>query len=107
MRFVTDYAKVGTASCKFCKEKTAKGSLRVGKISAHEQFGDMTQWLHPKCLFDQMLKSKRATRLESLDDLEGLDELKDEDRKLIENLFNEFSNAAASTDGNDAIVNFC
>lgn len=46
----------------------------------------MTQWFHAACLFEQM-KNPRATKLEAVEDLEGLDELQDSDQQLIQDLF--------------------
>ena len=48
----------------------------------------MTQWFHANCLFEQM-KNPRATRLASVEELEGFDDLPDSDRKLIEGLMSE------------------
>ena len=32
-RYSADYAKVGTSSCKKCKQKLEKGSFRIAKVS--------------------------------------------------------------------------
>ena len=81
---------MGTASCKNkdCKAKIAKGSLRIGKHSPSPfaEGTEMHNWFHPKCCFEQM-KNPKAIKLESLDDLEGFDEIKTEDHDLIQELF--------------------
>lgn len=71
-----------------CKQKIEKGILRIGKVSPSPfaEGSEMTQWFHANCLFDQM-KNPRAVKLESKDDLEGFDDLPDEDKQVIENLF--------------------
>ena len=62
--------------------------LRIGKISPSpfSEGAELTQWFHANCLFEQM-KNPRATKLESIDDLEGLDEIPDSDKQLIQDLF--------------------
>lgn len=90
MRFTVGYAKIGTASCKYskCKQKIAKGLVRVGKISASpfSEGAELTQYFHPHCVFEQM-KGGRAARLESLDELEGYDSLEEEHKKQIREFF--------------------
>lgn len=96
MRFIVDHAKVGTATCKPCKEKLAKGSLRIGKISPSpfNEDSDMKSWFHPKCAFDQMTgkRIKEENRIQSLDQIEEFDSdgITEEDRELIEKLFEDY-----------------
>uniref|UniRef100_T1IZP4 DNA ligase n=1 Tax=Strigamia maritima TaxID=126957 RepID=T1IZP4_STRMM len=86
-RYCIDYARLGTAGCKKCKTKIAKGTLRIAKVVSNpfsEDAGDMKQWFHVNCIFE-MLKRARATtkKIEEPDDLEGWDTVKKEDQKLV------------------------
>jgi len=90
MRFTVGYAKIGTATCKYtkCKQKIAKGLVRIGKISSSPfaEGAELTHYFHVHCVFEQM-KGGRASRLESLDDLEGYDSLEEEHKKQIREFF--------------------
>eukprot|EP00823_Brevimastigomonas_motovehiculus_P004585 TRINITY_DN304_c0_g4_i1.p1 TRINITY_DN304_c0_g4~~TRINITY_DN304_c0_g4_i1.p1 ORF type:complete len:370 (-),score=142.66 TRINITY_DN304_c0_g4_i1:232-1290(-) len=89
--YQVEYASTGRASCKdkSCKGAIEKGSMRVGIVRAnpfHE--GTMTNWYHPKCCFATVSRMREGTkRLESKDQLEGYDGLKDADKKTIDELF--------------------
>lgn len=97
MRFTVEYAKMGTAGCKMCKEKIAKATLRIGKISL-SPFGKeggedvMKQWFHVKCVFEQMkgIRIKAENKLKSVDELENWDDIADEDKALIAGLLKDF-----------------
>lgn len=90
MKFVVEYAKSGQAGCKMtkCKEKIAKGVLRIGKVSSNpfSEGAEMTNWFHAQCCFEQM-KGGRAAKIESLEDLEGFDDLKKKDQDQIQKWF--------------------
>lgn len=83
--FAVEVAKQGRAVCKKCKEKCLVGELRLAKL-VHNPFGSgkMKSWHHIDCLFEIFSKQRQTTkRIESLDDIEGWDKLKDEDRDYI------------------------
>lgn len=89
-KYLCDYAKLGTSSCKKCKQKLAKGSLRIAKVVPNpftEGGGDMKQYHHPSCLFETFLRAKATTRIiEDLTDVENHDVLTDEDKAMIQDL---------------------
>ncbi|XP_054610904.1 DNA ligase 3 [Dunckerocampus dactyliophorus] len=86
-RFLVEYAKRGTAGCKKCKDKIAKGIVRIGKIVPNpfsESAGEMKEWYHVKCMFEKLERARATTKkIEDITDLEGWEELQDEDKALI------------------------
>ncbi|XP_062341301.1 DNA ligase 3 [Osmerus eperlanus] len=86
-RFCVEYAKRGTAGCKKCKDKIAKGFVRIGKIVPNpfsESAGEMKEWYHMKCIFEKLERARATTKkIEDITDLEGWEELQDEDKELI------------------------
>ena len=82
-----EYAKRGTAGCKKCKEKIVKGVVRIGKVVPNpfsESAGDMKEWHHVKCIFEKLEKARATTKkIEDITDLEGWEELEDEDKEII------------------------
>ncbi|KAJ0004145.1 hypothetical protein NQD34_010359 [Periophthalmus magnuspinnatus] len=86
-RFIVEYAKRGTAGCKKCKDKIAKGVVRIGKIVPNpfsESAGEMKEWYHVKCIFEKLERARATTKkIEDITDLEGWEELQDEDKELI------------------------
>ncbi|KAA8586604.1 DNA ligase 3 isoform X2 [Etheostoma spectabile] len=86
-RFIVEYAKRGTAGCKKCKDKIQKGIVRIGKIVPNpfsESAGEMKEWYHVKCIFEKLERARATTKkIEDITDLEGWEELQDEDRELI------------------------
>lgn len=94
-RFACDYARLGTSSCKKCKQKLEKGGLRLAKVTANpftDGEGDMKQYFHSKCLFETFLKARSTTKvIEEPDDVEGFQDLKDEDKELINELIKDLS----------------
>ncbi|KAM9846666.1 DNA ligase 3 [Aulostomus maculatus] len=86
-RFLVEYAKRGTAGCKKCKDKIAKGIVRIGKIVPNpfsESAGEMKEWYHVKCIFEKLERARATTKkIEDITDLEGWEELQDEDKELI------------------------
>lgn len=63
--------------------------VRLGKIVTNpfsESGKDMTMWLHVACAFEQM-KGGKAVKLENIEDLQGLDTLKEEDAQEIRDHF--------------------
>ncbi|CAL9685126.1 unnamed protein product [Knipowitschia caucasica] len=86
-RFIVEYAKRGTAGCKKCKDKIAKGIVRIGKVVPNpfsESAGDMKEWYHVKCIFEKLERARATTKkIEDITDLEGWEELQDEDKDII------------------------
>lgn len=87
-RYCVDYAKRGTAGCKKCKEKLVKGTVRIGKIVPNpftESGGEMKEWYHVRCMFEKLEKARATTKkIEDITDLEGWEELQDEEKELIQ-----------------------
>ncbi|KAJ8348561.1 hypothetical protein SKAU_G00271500 [Synaphobranchus kaupii] len=86
-RYCVEYAKRGTAGCKKCKDKIVKGVVRIGKIVPNpfsESAGEMKEWYHMKCIFEKLERARATTKkIEDITDLEGWEELQDEDKELI------------------------
>uniref|UniRef100_A0A7N6AC34 DNA ligase n=1 Tax=Anabas testudineus TaxID=64144 RepID=A0A7N6AC34_ANATE len=86
-RFLVEYAKRGTAGCKKCKDKIQKGIVRIGKIVPNpfsESAGEMKEWYHVKCIFEKLERARATTKkIEDITDLEGWEELQDEDKEVI------------------------
>ncbi|XP_067293875.1 DNA ligase 3 [Pseudorasbora parva] len=86
-RFCVEYAKRGTAGCKKCKDKIMKGLVRIGKIVPNpfsESAGEMKEWYHVKCIFEKLERARATTKkIEDITELEGWEELQDEDKDLI------------------------
>ncbi|KAG7515761.1 DNA ligase 3 [Solea senegalensis] len=86
-RFLVEYAKRGTAGCKKCKDKIAKGIVRIGKVVPNpfsESAGEMKEWYHVKCIFEKLERARATTKkIEDITDLEGWEELQDEDKELV------------------------
>ncbi|XP_041657063.1 DNA ligase 3 [Cheilinus undulatus] len=86
-RFLVEYAKRGTAGCKKCKDKIQKGIVRIGKIVPNpfsESAGEMKEWYHVKCIFEKLERARATTKkIEDITELEGWEELQDEDKELI------------------------
>lgn len=89
-RYTTGYAKLGTSSCKKCKQKIDKGGLRIGKVVSNpfsDEGGDMKQWYHPQCMFETLKRARATTKkIEEPDDLEGFTEIEQSDKDLINKL---------------------
>ncbi|XP_060574144.1 DNA ligase 3-like, partial [Ruditapes philippinarum] len=85
--YLTGYAKLGTSSCKKCKQKIDKGALRIAKLVSNpfsEDAGDMKQWFHPDCVFETFVRARATTKkIEDPDDLEGFSDLEQADKDAI------------------------
>lgn len=86
-KYLTAYAKLGTSSCKKCKQKIEKGALRIAKLVSNpfsEDAGDMKQWFHPACIFETFVRARATTKkIEDPDDVEGFSDLQQEDKDTI------------------------
>ncbi|XP_023048631.1 DNA ligase 3 isoform X3 [Piliocolobus tephrosceles] len=107
-RFCVDYAKRGTAGCKKCKEKIVKGICRIGKVVPNpfsESGGDMKEWYHIKCMFEKLERARATTKkIEDLTELEGWEELEDNEKEQITQHIADLSSKAASTPKKKAVV---
>ncbi|NXT65739.1 DNLI3 ligase, partial [Chaetops frenatus] len=107
-RYCVDYAKRGTAGCKKCKEKIVKGMVRIGKIVPNpftESGGDMKEWYHVKCIFEKLDKARATTKkIEDITDLEGWEELQDEEKEIINKHISEANSKTGSTPKKKVIV---
>ncbi|OAF71034.1 hypothetical protein A3Q56_01173 [Intoshia linei] len=94
--YFADYAKRGTSTCKKCRNKLKKGDLRLGKQMAnffHDGEGRMNVYYHPACLFEAFAKSRKQTSIiESIDEIEGLKNVKEDDKSLIVDLIDGMQN---------------
>ncbi|XP_062261926.1 DNA ligase 3 [Platichthys flesus] len=86
-RFIVEYAKRGTAGCKKCKDKIQKEVVRIGKVVPNpfsESAGEMKEWYHVKCIFEKLERARATTKkIEDITDLDGWEELQDEDKEII------------------------
>jgi len=86
-KFLAGYAKLGTSSCKKCKQKIDKGALRIAKLVSNpfsEDAGDMKQWFHPACLFETFVRARATTKkIEDPDDVDGFSDLQQDDKDKI------------------------
>ncbi|XP_008570835.1 PREDICTED: DNA ligase 3 isoform X1 [Galeopterus variegatus] len=107
-RFCVDYAKRGTAGCKKCKEKIVKGMCRIGKVVPNpfsESGGDMKEWYHIKCMFEKLERARATTKkIEDLTELEGWEELEDNEKEQITQHIADLSSKASSTPKKKAVV---
>ncbi|KAM6592239.1 hypothetical protein CsatA_014844 [Cannabis sativa] len=73
-----EYAKSSRSSCKTCKSPIEKEVLRFGKMVQATQFdGFMPMWNHASCIL------KKAKQIKSIDDVEGIEQLRWEDQQRI------------------------
>ncbi|KAM8943263.1 DNA ligase 3 isoform 2-T3 [Lycaon pictus] len=107
-RFCVDYAKRGTAGCKKCKEKIVKGVCRIGKVVPNpfsESGGDMKEWYHVKCMFEKLERARATTKkIEDLTELEGWEELEDNEKEQISQHIADLSSKATGTPKKKAVV---
>ncbi|EOB07866.1 DNA ligase 3, partial [Anas platyrhynchos] len=90
------------------KEKKVKGTVRIGKIVPNpftESGGEMKEWYHVRCMFEKLEKARATTKkIEDITDLEGWEELQDEEKELIQKHIAEATSKAASTPKKKATV---
>lgn len=99
--FCAEYDKRGQAKCKKCKEKCEKGELRIGKIVTNpfsESGGDMKQWHHVNCIFETFKRARATTKKieDPVDDIEGWENLEEDDQKKIRALIDDLQNEIAN-----------
>lgn len=83
--FAIEVAKQGRAVCKKCKQKCLQGELRIAKLIPNPfGSGKMKAWHHINCLFEQFLKQRQTTkRIEGPDDIDGWDDLNEDEKSDI------------------------
>lgn len=78
-----------------CKGVIDAGSVRIGKITPNpfdSDGSDMTTWYHHDCIFNALSRAKASTKkIESTADLEGFDDLGEDDQQLVEALIEDFA----------------
>ena len=89
-KYMCDYARLGTSSCKKCKQKLAKGGLRLAKVVNNpftDEGGEMKMYHHANCLFETFIRARATTKIiEEPEDIHGFDELNDEDKDMLKKL---------------------
>ncbi|XP_063690820.1 DNA ligase 3-like [Bolinopsis microptera] len=92
--FRCDYAKTNRSACKKCKIKIEKAEVRIAKLKTNpfsDDGGLMTDWHHPKCVFETFARARATTKkIESSDDIEHFDLLKSKDQDVIEHLIKNY-----------------
>lgn len=101
-KYMVGYAKLGTSSCKKCKQKIDKGAVRIAKLVSNpfsEDAGDMKQWFHPACIFMTFERTRATTKkIEDPDDLEGFADLNQEDKDMVLTLIKDSVTNAGSNE---------
>nr|XP_019068687.1 poly [ADP-ribose] polymerase 1 isoform X2 [Solanum lycopersicum] len=73
-----EYAKSSRSACKTCKSIIDKEVFRIGKMVQSTHFdGLMPMWHHANCIL------RKAKQIKSLEDVEGVDQLRWEDQQKI------------------------
>lgn len=101
-RFAPHFPLVGFSppichACGQCKNRTCankgirKGELRLGRVSAAQTYdGDITEWFHPRCMFETIIRGRALTRkIEDVNDITGFDKLPKADQDTIRALLAE------------------
>jgi len=93
--YTVGYATTARAQCKDtkCKKQIEKDNLRIGKIHKnpfHEETMT-TSWYHPECMFASLHRARAQTKkIDSEKDLEGFDELNDDDKQQLRDMIKDF-----------------
>ncbi|KAF7990445.1 hypothetical protein HCN44_000250 [Aphidius gifuensis] len=93
--FAVEKAKTGRAKCKKCKAVIEKDTIRIAKlVNSPFSEGKMKAWHHVDCLFDVFAKQRATTKRidDPEDDIDGWNELSNDDKKIITDKLNEFEN---------------
>mmetsp|Transcript_14346 Transcript_14346/g.17063 ORF Transcript_14346/g.17063 Transcript_14346/m.17063 type:complete len:310 (-) Transcript_14346:104-1033(-) len=84
--YSVEYAKSGRSTCKKSKEKIPQGAMRIGKIqpSPFDPEATMASWFLPGPFFEMMRKMRKdSKKVETIEDLDGYTELKEEDQNEL------------------------
>jgi len=103
--FKIEYAKSNRSTCKHCRTKIEKDSLRIGILEQSDKFdGEIYVWLHVKCFFGtlppysmEFLKeifhvTDKRPDVNNTAVLKGFDQLRPSDQPKIK----KFTNAAGT-----------
>merc|ERR1712137_1087932 len=88
VKYTVNVAPSARSACQTCKAKIDKGALRIGKVENRGDF-EATKYIHPGCW-----RPPRTVKTAS--DLEGLDELDSDQKKEINQCFDEAKKRATS-----------
>ncbi|CAM6084251.1 unnamed protein product [Calypogeia fissa] len=92
-----EYAKSNRASCKTCNNLIGKDSLRIAKVIQSTKFdGFMTIWHHSRCILS------KPGRIQSLDDVEGVDDLRWEDAQKLKKYVDDGGGKKVGKEDDDA-----
>ncbi|CAM1297366.1 PARP1 (predicted), partial [Pycnogonum litorale] len=92
--FRVEYAKSGRASCKGCRQKIDKDSLRLARMVQSPMFdGKIPNWYHEDCFFPK-------AKVENFTDIAHLDSLRWEDQQRIKDKIGSSSGSKDTTDEN-------
>jgi len=99
-KYEIEYAKTGRAKCKDskCKQTIEKDALRIGKIGknpfSENEDDTKTDWFHAECAFNALTRARGNTKkIDSEDDLQNLDSIKDADQAKVRALIKKFVDA--------------
>jgi len=101
-KFLADYGK-RKANCKKCKTVIEKGELRLAKITASpfSEDGEMKLYFKPACLFETFKRARATTKvIEEPGDIQGFNELKEDDKDVIRGLIKESQKVKGAESGN-------
>lgn len=101
--YVTEYAKSNRSTCQVCKEKIQKGVVRLG-VEVPNPYRDgatMPLWGHTTCVLARLKKPGKASSkkvpLNSVDDVQGYNDLKQEDQDALKELVEQHAGAMGTT----------
>ena len=96
--FLVDYCKRSTTKCRRCKKTIQKGDLRIGK-SAKLKAKNIYHYFHVNCAFISFEKAKSALNtITCMDDINGFELIKDEERIMILKLMDEVNAKRAAAE---------
>ena len=87
--FLVDYCKRNRTKCKVCKKNIAADELRIGKLVPFKDI-HITKYSHLNCTFVSFKKARTLSNvISSIDDVDGLDQIMDEDRNMVVKMIEE------------------
>eukprot|EP00043_Microstomoeca_roanoka_P027821 m.16112 g.16112 ORF g.16112 m.16112 type:complete len:130 (+) comp8007_c0_seq1:335-724(+) len=93
--FQIEPARSSRSTCERCKDKIDRHELRIKEIyqGAVSGYGRSTShWYHLPCFFQHQLHPRHTTKkLQDVSELDGYEELDDEDKKTIEDAISDFT----------------
>ena len=87
-----NYASSNRSTCKYCKTRIDKDTLRVTRYDTRNPFGDgyLVHNYHPECSFKAFINSRCASAPITWERLNGTKNVSQEDRKYMYNKIKEF-----------------